>query len=547
MKIFSSLIVLFISLHFNLNGQTILRFQPDEHSKNAKNTFSKEGKIEQIGKEFSGKLRVELPEKTLELNLKISPIKNYNKLMTSDGEIESKVEFYEDKNRQGSYYVAIINKQFYSLSIIEKGNYFSLEKVKDAKFVYQKHEVDLNLPKPFMDDDLSKINTQSVHINKNARVVAVNGCLDFTIGFVCDYTHYKANQDKYGKGVSEIEADNLINLASVQESFGLYTFDGEVRFRTIGQVIYTNKDSSPWDENVNLSLLRVLGDIDNYWKQPESWNNRRLLIRVGITGVDYLVSKLIWGYGSNFKQEYRMGTVAMIGFLNKDQTRWILAHELGHAMGASHDDAIMYPYYNGSSSFSPKSKNEINAVLKELDGNNYLRSCPSIFLSWESANDSLALKWQTNYDSINDSFTLEYSSDERKTWNKLTVLKSKNSLSYQFNVVNKLLSNKPIYFRVIQQGNNQIVSNFITLVVTAIEENLPNKTIAIFPNPFNNHLKINTLQLSEIKIYDIYGRLIKQINQTDKQLLLDTSSWINGTYFIQIGNSPNEIFKILKQ
>jgi hypothetical protein len=547
MKNFSYLLVFFIGFQIALNGQTVIRFQPDIYAKNTKQSFSEEGKLEQIGKGFLGKLRVELPGKTLELDLKPSRLKQYDKLITSDGEIESKVEFYEDKNQEGSYFLAVIDKQFYSLSIIEKGNYFSLEKVKGAQFSYQRHEPDLNLSKFNVDEGLIKNNNQSEKKSKMSRTVSIGGCLDFPIGFVCDYAHYKANQDKYGKGVPEIEADNLINLAAAQESFGPYTFDGEIRFRTIGQVIFANKDSSPWDENINLSLLRVLGDMDNAWKQPESWKKQRLLIKVGITGIDYLGGIRAWGYGGSFKKEYQMGTVAMLGFLNKDQTRFILAHELGHVFGASHDIGIMDPYYNGSSGFSIKSKTETNATLKELDESNYLRSCPAMTLNWELANDSLVLKWHTNNDSIDDTFTLEYSADERKNWNKVYTLKSKNSFSYQFNIANKTLSNKPIYFRVIQQGNNQIISNYITIVVTEIEEELPNKTISIFPNPFDNNLTINNLLPNEIKIYSISGRLIKQLNQTEKKLLLDTSFWISGTYFIQIGGLTNQIFKVLKQ
>ena len=78
MKHLFHLLLLIIGFPNFLNGQTVIRFQPDKIDRNVRNVFSKEGKIKQTGKEFLRHLRVELPDKILELNLKKSRLKDEN-------------------------------------------------------------------------------------------------------------------------------------------------------------------------------------------------------------------------------------------------------------------------------------------------------------------------------------------------------------------------------------------------------------------------------------------------------------------------------------
>jgi len=77
--------------------------------------------------------------------------------------------------------------------------------------------------------------------------------------------------------------------------------------------------------------------------------------------------------------------------------------------------------------------------------------------------------------------------------------------------------------------------------------NILNNKLSVSPNPFSNVLNINSLkQIKRIEIFNNIGQKI----YTDKQavVLINTSNWKNGLYFIKIHYLNNEFatFKVLK-
>jgi Secretion system C-terminal sorting domain len=545
-----TLYLILLSIFFThlAQSQTILRFLPVKSSANSKVSVANIGKIVQVGESFNQNLRVELPDKILDLNLKPSRLKQYDNIITSEGEIPSKVELFEDKNSKGTYFLATIDKQFYSLLMLENDEAFSLQQTKDAQFLYQKVE---QSKEPFacgIDDYLPQINQLQSLQNKNAKIRAYADCFEFPVGFVCDYFHSRGFNNN-----SEIEVSNLLKLADAQEVWSSLVFDGEIRFKAIGHIIYDQPENGPWADDANISLSIIHRDFMNSWKKPESWEKYRLLIKIGITntnfGTDYK-DKFIWGYGAGNRREYEMGTIIIKGFFNRYTTKILLAHELGHVFGADHDATVGYVMYpnidQGSGSWSTDSKKTVNSTLNDLNSSKWLRICPAMALNWSFTNDSLALVWQTNYDNEGDSFTLEQSIDEQKTWNKIAEIKANLKFKYQTKLPSKLISQQQNYFRVRQRGINEITSNIATIIITEVEAESQNQETAISPNPFDNQLIIKTITPSIATVFDISGRFIQQINITEKQVILDTSSWKNGTYFIQFDTSPIKVFKLIK-
>jgi Secretion system C-terminal sorting domain len=544
-----TLYLILLSIFFThlAHSQTILRFLSVKSSANAKLSVNNIGKIVQVGESFNQNLRVELPNKTLDLNLKPSRLKQYNNIITSEGEIPSKVELFEDKNDKGAYFIATIDRQFYSLLIIENDEILSLQETKDNQFLYQKIEKSKESFACGMDDFLPQINQLQHSHNKNARTLGYLDCYDFPIGIVCDFSQYSTLQD-----VSKVEIENLLRIAKAQKIWGALVFNSEIKFKTIGQIIYTSSENQPWSEDSNISLSRVIGDF-LFWKKPKEWEKYPLLIKLGITGINFgetLSDKNIWGRGGGGNAEYLMGTVIIKGFIAGLDGEILLAHELGHVFGCSHDKSagfVMYQHVNmGSSTWSQDSKKEVNATLDNLSNSKWLRVCPDIVLNWSFAKDSLALVWQTNYDTEGDSFTLESSTDEQKTWNKIAEIKANTKFKYQVKLPSKLISQQQIYFRVLQRGNNEITSNIATIIITETKGEPQNQEISVSPNPFDNQLIIRTVNSKIVNVFDISGRFIQQINLPDKQFTLNTSSWKNGVYFIQFDDSPTKIFKVIK-
>ena len=113
-------------------AQTTVRFIPQKSINVGTGQSFGSGKVEQTGQDFSRKLRVELPQKTLTVTLRPSLLKQYTTVITSQGEVPSEVDFYEAGNSDQKYYLATVNKQFRGLLMVENDQFVSLEKTNDS-------------------------------------------------------------------------------------------------------------------------------------------------------------------------------------------------------------------------------------------------------------------------------------------------------------------------------------------------------------------------------------------------------------------------------
>jgi len=85
-------------------------------------------------------------------------------------------------------------------------------------------------------------------------------------------------------------------------------------------------------------------------------------------------------------------------------------------------------------------------------------------------------------------------------------------------------------------------NNTVTTGINAITEQ--NKKVEIFPNPFNSQAIINFNEAQKntiIKIMDVHGKEIKEINFTGNQLTIDKDEMKKGIYFIKITDIKNNV------
>ncbi|TXB66873.1 T9SS type A sorting domain-containing protein [Vicingus serpentipes] len=87
-------------------------------------------------------------------------------------------------------------------------------------------------------------------------------------------------------------------------------------------------------------------------------------------------------------------------------------------------------------------------------------------------------------------------------------------------------------------------------ICTGINEN-SNTTVQLYPNPVNNLLNINGLEVnSSINIFDLTGKLvISKNNLSNTNFSISTESLKAGVYFVSINNenTPTKTVKIIKQ
>lgn len=532
---------LFSGISLIMQAQTLIRFVPDKSFKSIDAQTLGRGTIRQTGNDFSGEVHIELPEKTLQLRFRPSPIKQYNKVQTSTGEQPSQAELYEAVDDQKKYYLTTIRKQFSGLFLSENGNYSGIAQSKDAFYSYQKMTPNDSA------DYRCAYNSIISSITTTARLrpTALPTCLEFPVAFVNDYMYYLfSNFD-----AAKVEADNLMRLATTQEIFSPYAFKAEITFKAIGHMVYTNQASSPWTTEITRSLADPATDLQLYWVKPDTWKKHKSLIVAGITGINFQGTLpgygSLWGYTKATQNEFGMGSFLIKGFLNADQSRWIFAHEMGHIFGAQHDSDIRYLMYQlySTTQWSPFSKTSINSMLDDLNLKNLLRQCPVMTLTYEVEKDSLAFVWKTNYDDLSDSFVIEYSSDEQKTWQSLTQIPAKGVFDYKLRLISKAPLSAITYYRVRQKGFNQIISNVLRISITSSENTA--EFIKVFPNPVTNQLNIQLLVADNISIYTITGKRLFRTNAKQSLHLIDTAAWPTGIYFVQADNSK-QVYKVIK-
>jgi lysozyme len=82
-------------------------------------------------------------------------------------------------------------------------------------------------------------------------------------------------------------------------------------------------------------------------------------------------------------------------------------------------------------------------------------------------------------------------------------------------------------------GNMAAFDSLMGCPVTAIEQNNFNDVLLIYPNPAQDELTIVTPQKSTLEILNIEGQIIKTINSTEKQTIIDLSDLSRGVYIIK--------------
>jgi len=531
---------LFLGLSIVSYSQTIIRFVPDKSLKSSSSQTLVSGQIKQIGNDFSHAVQLELPDRKLNLQFRPSAIKQYDKIYTSDGELPSQAELYEASSGTQKYYLTSIHKQFHGLFFSENEDYWSIDKQNDSFYTYQK------IPKAggFESTCAYDLPEQSISTTKTRfKPSALATCVEFSVGFVCDYQQFVLS----GHNVGRLEAENLKRLAITQLIFAPFTFKTDIVFKAIGHIIYTNEDSSPWTTNATKTLIESSADLHFNWQKPEAWKKHKSLIVIGLTGINF--SGRIIGYARYYRNELGIGTFIMKGFLDASQSIWVAAHEMGHVLGAEHDSiqddggaSLMQPNYS-KTNWSSRSKQAINALLDELDQKKLIYECSKISLSYELEKDTISFKWETNYEDVEDKFIIEFSSDKEKTWHELSSKASKGAFTYQYNFISPKPLSEVTYYRVRQQGFNEITSNSVAIAITSTE-NLP-ENIKVFPNPFVSQIQIELLIPDDISIYNISGKRIVNTAHKQSQYTIDTSAWPEGTYFIQAKGSQR-VHKVVK-
>ncbi|MEI6765836.1 MAG: T9SS type A sorting domain-containing protein [Bacteroidota bacterium] len=165
-------------------------------------------------------------------------------------------------------------------------------------------------------------------------------------------------------------------------------------------------------------------------------------------------------------------------------------------------------------------------------------------------NDVVTLEWTTMTETNNDYFTIEHSRDS-KVWEKTaTVSGAGNSNVIRAYSYKDLLPSDGInYYRLSQTDYDGKKTVFNSVSVSC--ENPTGSEIAVFPNPFTDEIAIEYPSRKysniSIRIYDIMGNLVKEIQQVNPHqslLSIDVAAFARGVYYLEF--RTNEVMNVVK-
>ena len=96
------------------------------------------------------------------------------------------------------------------------------------------------------------------------------------------------------------------------------------------------------------------------------------------------------------------------------------------------------------------------------------------------------------------------------------------------------------------------IPNFTTISTYSVGlEALTTSTVSIFPNPIKDHFMVKLSQgtATDIMIFDIAGKLLKQVAVTGNTMDINMEEEAPGMYFVKIFNHQENIgtYKIVKK
>lgn len=86
------------------------------------------------------------------------------------------------------------------------------------------------------------------------------------------------------------------------------------------------------------------------------------------------------------------------------------------------------------------------------------------------------------------------------------------------------------------------------LIETSITKEEEGISVLVYPNPVNNYMQIDIPTQSMIQIYNLEGKILKEINTTENHLVVDVTAFLKGVYFVKVISEDGvAVKKIIKQ
>lgn len=336
--------------------------------------------------------------------------------------------------------------------------------------------------------------------------------------------------------VPQARARLLETFAKAQSSF-TSAFDVELKMFVRDIILPTHENPFP-DPNEEADDMFDVSSHLKVWLNDNGYDLGQYDLVIGAYQTAYDLP--YWGYC--FSENNMLATIVMRLSGGADLTVRLMAHEIGHAFGGTHDPpgtSLMSPLIDGGGSWSAKNKAEINGFLGLEKTKSYFGKCPTFVLQGIANGTTVTLNWTVNYETDVVGYVMYENGDIIDTVDA----KGPSTSPLSYTIEHTPGSDGEIVYWLHQISKWGTILENENAVVTI--GNADDIVFGAHPNPFSDTLRVmDVVPGTKVIVYNTLSQRVTEHLAANNIITLETLGWTPGLYFV---TNEDRVLRVIRR